>query len=134
MQILFCTPRRLTMSTTGSCGYGSVSMGIPTYYILEHLLRNQQKSNGKAFTCHTHISMTLYFLWKTLNRPKEMNAVSTKVLLRFFSSSLHFCLIHIFSSDTQACFAVITSYGMECFALVTSHNMPSNMLCTPLYP
>jgi len=29
-------------------------------------------------------------------------------------------LIHIFSSDTQACFALVTSYNMACFALVTS--------------
>jgi hypothetical protein len=40
-----------------------------------------------------------------------------------FSSSLHICPMQVFSSDTQAC-----------FALVTSHNMPSNMLHTPLYP
>ncbi len=71
---------------------------------------------------------------KILNRPKEMNAVSTKVLLLFFSSSLPICPIHIFSSDTEACFALITSYNIACFALETSHNMPSNMLHTPLYP
>jgi hypothetical protein len=29
--------------------------------------------------------------WKMLNRPKEMNAVSTEVLLRFFSSCLPIC-------------------------------------------
>jgi hypothetical protein len=49
-----------------------------------------------------------------------------------FSSSMHFCPLPIFSSDTQACFALITSYNTECFALVSSHNMPSNMLHTPL--
>ncbi len=31
---------------------------------------------------------------KTLNRPKEMNAVSTKALLRFFSSSLPICPVY----------------------------------------
>ncbi len=50
-----------------------------------------------------------------------------------FSSSLPICSIHIFSSDTEACFALATSYNTTCFALVTSHNMPSNMLHTPLY-
>jgi hypothetical protein len=58
-------------------------------------------------------------IWKTLKRPKEMNAVSTKVFAPF-----------IFS---QACFALVTSYNTACFALVTSHNMPSNWLRTPLY-
>ncbi len=50
------------------------------------------------------------------------------------SSSLPICPIHIFSSDTQAYFALITPYNMTCFAIITSHNMPSNMLHTPLYP
>jgi hypothetical protein len=53
---------------------------------------------------------------------KEMNVVNTKVLLRFFLQIYPFAPIHIFSSDTHAC-----------FALVTSHNMLSNMLHTPLY-
>jgi hypothetical protein len=49
-----------------------------------------------------------------------------------FSSSLPTCPIHIFSSVTQACFALITSYNIACFALVTSHNMP--VICyIPLY-
>jgi hypothetical protein len=47
-------------------------------------------------------------------------------------SSLPICPIHIFSSDTQACFALITPYNMTCFALVTSPNIPSNVLHTPL--
>ncbi len=51
-----------------------------------------------------------------------------------FSSSLPVCPILIFSSDTQACFALVTSYNTACFALVTSYNMPSNMLHTPLHP
>jgi hypothetical protein len=44
-----------------------------------------------------------------------MNVVSTKVLPQFF--------FQIFSTDTQAC-----------FAFITSHNMSNNMLHTPLYP
>jgi hypothetical protein len=59
---------------------------------------------------------------KLLDRAKEMNAVSTKVLLQFFLQSAHFFPVHIFSSDIQAC-----------FALITTHNTPSNMLPTPLY-
>ncbi len=50
-----------------------------------------------------------------------------------FSSGLPICPIYIFSTDTQACFAPVTSYNMARFALVTSH-MPSNMLHTPSYP
>jgi hypothetical protein len=46
-----------------------------------------------------------------------------KNIAAIFSSGLHIWPIHIFSSDSQAC-----------FALVTSHNMPSNILHTPLYP
>ncbi len=45
-----------------------------------------------------------------------------------FSSSLPICPIHIFSSDTQACFSLVTSYNTACFVLVTSHNMSSNIL------
>jgi hypothetical protein len=65
------------------------------------------------------------------NKPKMVNVKSTKgnecnqhkSTAANFSSSLSICLIHIFSSDTQAC-----------FALGTSHNMSSKMLHTPLYP
>ncbi len=32
--------------------------------------------------------------WKTLNRPKEMNVASTKILLRFFSFNLPICPIY----------------------------------------
>jgi hypothetical protein len=71
---------------------------------------------------------------KTLNRPKEMNEVCTKVLLQFFPPVCPFAPIRIFSSDTGACFALVTAYSIACFALVTSHNMPSNMLHTPLNP
>jgi hypothetical protein len=51
-----------------------------------------------------------------------------------FSSSLPICPIHIFSSNTQACFALVTSCNTACFALVTSYNMPSNMLHSTLCP
>ncbi len=34
------------------------------------------------------------FIGKTLNRPKEMDAVITKVLLGFFSSSLPMCEVY----------------------------------------
>jgi len=50
-----------------------------------------------------------------------------------FSSSLPICPIHIFSSDTQACFVLVTSYNTACFALVISHSMPTNRLHTRLY-
>jgi hypothetical protein len=50
-----------------------------------------------------------------LDGSKEMNAVSTKVCLPIYP-------VHIFSSDIQAC-----------FALITTHNTLSNMLQTPLY-
>jgi hypothetical protein len=80
-------------------------------------------------------------LWAFLNLCKENIKQAKgnecnryKSIAAIFSSSLPICPIHIFSSDTQACFALVTPYNMPCFALVTSHNMPSNMLHTPLYP
>ncbi len=50
-----------------------------------------------------------------------------------FSSSLPICPIHIFSSDTQACFALITPYNMA-FSIVTSHNMLNNRSRIILHP
>jgi hypothetical protein len=63
-----------------------------------------------------------------------MNAVNKKMLLQFFPLVYPFAPIHIFLSDTLACFTFVTSYNTTCFAFVTSHNMPSNMLHTSLYP
>jgi hypothetical protein len=71
-------------------------------------------------------------VWETLKQAKGNECSQYKSTLAIFSSSLPICPIHIFSSDTQACFALVTSYNTACFALVTSHNMPSNMLHTPL--
>jgi hypothetical protein len=51
-------------------------------------------------------------MWKTLNRSKEMNAVSTKVLLQCFPPVCPFA--------PQACFGLVTSYNTACLALVTS--------------
>ncbi len=51
-----------------------------------------------------------------------------------FSSSLLTCPIHIFSSDTQAYFGLVTSCNTACSALAISHSMPSNMLDTLPYP
>jgi len=53
------------------------------------------------------------FCWKMLNRPKEMNAVSAKVLLQNFTSVCSFAPF-IFSQVTpsQACFALLTSHNM----------------------
>ncbi len=71
---------------------------------------------------------------ENIKKAKGNECSQYKRAAAIFSSSLPICPIHIVSSDTQACFALITSYNMACFALVTSHNMPSNMLHTPLYP
>jgi hypothetical protein len=52
-----------------------------------------------------------------LNWPKIVNAVSTKVLLQFFSPNLPFAPIHIFYKeklgDTWARFALITFHVMN---------------------
>jgi hypothetical protein len=45
---------------------------------------------------------------KILNRPKEMNAVCIKVLL-LFSRPICPISLYIFSSDTQACFALVSN-------------------------
>jgi hypothetical protein len=45
-----------------------------------------------------------------------------KSVAAIFSSGLPICPIYIFSTDTQACFAPVTSYNMARFAIVTSHN------------
>ncbi len=39
-------------------------------------------------------TLDLCLKWKTLNRPKEMNVASTKILLQFCSSNLPICLIY----------------------------------------
>ncbi len=88
---------------------------------------------AKKYTKKYHDINVLVF-WSNLgpnNKPKMVNVKSTKgnecnqhkSTAAIFSSSLSICPIHVFSSDTQAC-----------FALGTSHNMPRTMLHTPLYP
>ncbi len=68
----------------------------------------------------THLCMNLPYniMWETLNRPKKMNAVSTKALLPFFPPVCPFAPSIFFSSDTQACFALVTSYITAYFAPV----------------
>ncbi len=85
------------------------------------------------YPTHSGLSWNDLF-WKILNRPKGNACSQYKSTAAIFSSSLPMCPIHIFSSDTQACFALVTSYNMACLALVISHDMPSNMLHSPLYP
>ncbi len=71
---------------------------------------------------------------KILNRPKEMNAVSTKVVLLIFppvcpfaqSISSQVTPRHVLHSQPHIIWHVLT--------LVTSHNMPNNKLPTPFIP
>jgi hypothetical protein len=60
----------------GCCGY-CLSLSVKSRYCLYY--------SGVSWCT---------FVGKTLNRPKEMKAVSTKVLLRFFSSSLPICAVY----------------------------------------
>jgi len=112
--------------------FGLVSRAKIIELRMNFLIENYKNKNFNMNQC-TFTILGIVFR-KILNRPKEMNAVSTKVLLLFFPPVCPFAPSRLFSSDTQACFARITSYNIACFALVTSHNMPSNMLHTPLYP
>ncbi len=82
---------------------------------------------------YPHLNDLIIYM-ENIKQAKGNKCSQYKSIAAIFSSSLHICPIHIFSSDTQACFALVTSYNMECFALVTSHNMPSNTLHTPSYP
>jgi len=66
---------------------------------------------------------TKVFLLENIKQAKGNECRQYKRDATILSSSLPICPIHIFSSDTQAC-----------FPLVTSHNMPSTRLHNPLYP
>jgi hypothetical protein len=72
-------------------------------------------------------SVLVYLYCREINgkhkQAKGNDCSQYKSAAAIFSSILPICPINIFSSDTQAC-----------FALVFSHSMPSNMLHTRLYP
>ncbi len=55
---------------------------------------------------------------ENIKQAKGNECSQYKNIAEIFSSSLPICLIHIFSSDTQACFALVTSYNTACFALM----------------
>jgi hypothetical protein len=77
----------------------------------------------------SHINLT-----ENIKEAKGNECSQYKSAAAIFSSSLPICLIHIFSSDTQACFALVTSYkenikqdkGNECSHLISnpSHIIP----------
>ncbi len=75
----------------------------------------------------------IFSMSENITQGKGNECCHYKSTAAMFSSSLPICPIYIFSSDSQACFAVKTSYNMHVL-IVTSHNMPSNTLHTPLYP
>jgi hypothetical protein len=70
---------------------------------------------------------------ENIKQAKGNECSQYKSAATIFSSSLPVCQIHIFSSDIQACFALVTSCDTACFALVTSHYMPTHVLNVPLY-
>ncbi len=71
---------------------------------------------------------------ENIKQAKRNECSQYKSAATIVSSSLPICPIHIFSSDTQACFALITSYNTACFALVTSHNMLKYYVTYPFIP
>jgi hypothetical protein len=71
---------------------------------------------------------------ENIKQAKANECSQYKSATTIFSSSLPIFTIYIFSSDTQVCFALLTSYNTACFALITLDNMPSNTLHNPLYP
>jgi len=64
----------------------------------------------------------IFSMSENITQAKGNECSQYKSTAATFSSSLPICLIHIFSSDTQACFALITSYNMACFdCILTEH-------------
>jgi hypothetical protein len=82
--------------------------------------------------------LTLDWLWdgvrfrENIKQAKGNECSQYKCAAAIFWSSLPIFPIHIFSSGTQACFALVTSYNTACFVLVTSHNLLNYMLHSPL--
>ncbi len=66
----------------------------------------------------THTTLVITLIWirgKILKQAKGNECNQYKCAGAIFSSSLPICPIHIFSSDTHGCFALVTSYNTTCF-------------------
>jgi hypothetical protein len=93
--------------------------------------------NSRNFLYYSGVS---WFVGKTINRAKEMNAVSTKVLVRFFSSSLPMCAVYFdlvmpkhllspcyaFYEHTRSIKRYVTYY-LACYVRLQVQNMSYDM-------
>jgi len=111
------------------CAHSDVDETLPNFIKTKHPRRGKKKKQGVIRT-KVQASKQLEYI----KQGKGNECSQYKTTAAMFSSSVPICPIHIFSTDTQACFALVTSYNMTCFTLVTSNNMPSDRLHTPLYP
>jgi hypothetical protein len=57
----------------------------------------------------------IFSMSENITQAKGNECSQYKSTAATFSSGLRICRIHIFSSDSQACFALITSYTIACF-------------------